>query len=639
MQFKYPEILWALLLLLIPIIIHLFQLRRFRKTAFTNVSLLRKVIAQTRKSRSLKKWLLLITRLLLLASIILGFAQPYFASENLAAKKETVIYLDDSFSMQAQSESLDLLEIAKQDLIKTLPREKEISIFTNIEIFEKVSAEDVQNQLLSLSHTHEQLNLQEVLLKARGLFRNDEDTRQELIIISDFQERMYRSLDSIEGLDVHFVKLSPDPNSNIVLDSVFIGNSSPTQLELRTALTASGEISDIPVSVWNADTLIAKTAAKFGEEGRAVVDISLPKDIVIDGKIELSDTGLQYDNQIYFNINPKEKINILAIGSGQAEFLNRIFLEEEFNLEQFDLSNLNYSDIDKQNLIVLNQIQSIPKSLENAIHSFSRNGGGLVLIPHPNADKDNYNSFMSQYYSSKIGEAVSSSQRITTISFDHPLYKNVFEKSVTNFQYPKVESYYKLSSAAPTILRFENGDPFLIGDNGVFIFTAPLDLINTDFQNSPLVVPSFYNMGALSLQLPALYHSLSSSTRIDIPVTLPSDKIARVVKNDYEFIPLQQSFSNKTTLDFESHPSEDGIFDIVLNDSLISRISFNYPRLESQMNYVDISEAPVSSINSGIPQLFDLVEKNNQVKELWKWFVILALLFVLIEVLVQKLVK
>ena len=76
MQFKYPELLWALLLLLIPIIIHLFQLRRFQKEAFTNVKLLKHIKLQTRKSSQLKKWLTLLTRLLLLACIIVAFTQP-----------------------------------------------------------------------------------------------------------------------------------------------------------------------------------------------------------------------------------------------------------------------------------------------------------------------------------------------------------------------------------------------------------------------------------------------------------------------------------------------------------------------------------------------------------------------------------
>jgi len=109
MLFKHPELLWALFLLLIPIFIHLFQLRRFKKTPFTNVKFLQKLVSESRRSNSLKKWLLLFTRMLLLSAIILSFAQPFFANESVLKEKETVIYLDDSFSMQAKADNGTLL--------------------------------------------------------------------------------------------------------------------------------------------------------------------------------------------------------------------------------------------------------------------------------------------------------------------------------------------------------------------------------------------------------------------------------------------------------------------------------------------------------------------------------------------------
>ncbi|MGI9547470.1 MAG: BatA domain-containing protein [Flavobacteriaceae bacterium] len=639
MQFKYPELLWALFLLLIPIIIHLFQLRKFKKTAFTNVSLLKRVQAQTRKSRSLKKWLLLITRILLFASIILAFAQPFLASETALAEKETVIYIDDSFSMQARTESSDLLELAVQDLIKKLPPDKEVSLFTNVQTFLRVTPAEFQNELLSLTHTHKQLSMSEVILKARSLFQGDTDGGKEFVVISDFQELMFNLNDSISGIDVHLVQLQPEHTSNIALDSVYISNSSPTQLELKATLKASGEVENSPVSIWNADTLIAKTAAKFNDSGRAEVDFSLPKDLVIDGRIEIADAGLGYDNQIYFNISKKKKIRVLVIGSKPKDFLERIYLEAESVLATYDLANLNYSDIDQQNLIILNQLNTIPASLQDVLYSYTSGGGSLVVIPSLEADLQSYNSLLSRYSRSRYTQLVESEQQITTISFDHPLYKNVFEKSVRNFQYPKVSAHFKMNSSAPAVLRLQNGNPFLVGDSGIYIFSAPIDQENTNFQNSPIIVPSFYNMGALSLNLPALYHSLNSTTKIDIPVSLPSDKIAKVVKNEYEFIPLQQSFSNKTTLDFEEHPSEDGIFDIVLGDSLVRRISFNYPRIESDLTYADLSSVSVSSKNTDVTSLLNNMEKDNKVNELWQWFVILALLFVLTEVLVQKIIK
>ncbi|HMB64654.1 MAG TPA: BatA domain-containing protein, partial [Eudoraea sp.] len=176
MQFKYPELLWALFLLLIPIFIHLFQLRRFKKTPFTNVKLLQKVVAESRRSSTLKKWLLLFTRLLLFAALILAFTQPFLANKTALSKKETVIYLDNSFSMQAKQNEGTLLEIAVQDLIETIPRENTFSLFTNEDTYTRVTLKEIQNELLTLQYTHRQLQLDEIWLKAQTLFSDDKNT-------------------------------------------------------------------------------------------------------------------------------------------------------------------------------------------------------------------------------------------------------------------------------------------------------------------------------------------------------------------------------------------------------------------------------------------------------------------------------
>ena len=119
MQFYHPEVLYALALLIIPILVHLFQLRRFQKEYFTNVKFLKKISLQTRKSSRIKKWLILSTRLLALACIILAFAQPYIPSEKSDSSPiETVIYLDNSYSMQALGKKGRLLERSIQELLE-----------------------------------------------------------------------------------------------------------------------------------------------------------------------------------------------------------------------------------------------------------------------------------------------------------------------------------------------------------------------------------------------------------------------------------------------------------------------------------------------------------------------------------------
>ena len=122
MQFKHPEFLYFLFLLAIPILVHLFQLRRFQKEYFTNVRFLKELSMQTRKSSKIKKWLLLCTRLLLLTLLILAFAQPYFKAKDDNNKgNEMVILQDNSFSMQAKRNKGELLKSAVQDILENTP--------------------------------------------------------------------------------------------------------------------------------------------------------------------------------------------------------------------------------------------------------------------------------------------------------------------------------------------------------------------------------------------------------------------------------------------------------------------------------------------------------------------------------------
>ena len=169
MQFKHPEILYALCLLIIPIIIHLFQLRRFQKEAFTNVAFLKQVVIQTRKSSQLKKWLTLLTRMVLLACVIIAFAQPFTSkSTTFSTTPETVIYLDNSFSLQAKGEQGELLKRAVQDMIDEINPDDKISILTNDAVFKNTTIKTIQNDLLQLEYASNQMPYDAALLKSKN---------------------------------------------------------------------------------------------------------------------------------------------------------------------------------------------------------------------------------------------------------------------------------------------------------------------------------------------------------------------------------------------------------------------------------------------------------------------------------------
>ena len=640
MLFKHPELLWALLLLLIPIFIHLFQLRRFKKTPFTNVKILKKVVAESRKSNSLKKWLLLFTRLLLLTALIIAFAQPFIPGKSALKSNEIVIYLDNSLSMQAKMGTATLLENMVQGILKSVPEENIFTLFTNDKIFREVRIGDIKNDLLALPYSNNQLQLKEINLKAKTLFSEAVGAQKDLVLISDFQKRIGpSSTDSLPDINRHLVKMTPENLVNISIDTVFINSISSENLDLKSILSTNAELDNTPVSLYNGEKLIAKTSVTFNKNKKGEVIFTIPANELINGEILISDSGLNYDNQLYFNLAKQDKIKVLSVGDADSDFLRRIYDKEVFQYSNLSLKSLNYSLLESQNLIILNELNAVPIALQNALQAFKNAGGSLAVIPSGQANMENYNSFLMGLSNTMLISSVMEERKISQIAFAHPLYKNVFEKEVTNFQYPSVNSFYSIKSAMPKILSYQSGDPFLVGEDGTYLFTAPISKENSNILNSPLIVPTLYNMGMASLKIPRIYEMIGSKTTVDIPVNLTKDRILKVSQKDFEFIPFQQSFTNKTTLTFDDYPEISGIYNITDEGKIIKNISFNFPREESQLHYMDLDELNASSKNNNISALFQNIENDNSINELWKWFIILALAFIFIEVLIQKFLK
>ncbi|WP_285655364.1 BatA domain-containing protein [Allomuricauda sp. NBRC 101325] len=639
MQFKHPEILWSLFLLIIPILIHLFQLRRFKKTPFTNVAMLQKVVAESRKSNSIKKWLLLFTRLLLLAALIIAFAQPFSSSVTALQEKETVIYLDDSFSMQAKNNGFSLLERAIQDLIKNSEQEQVFSLFTNEKTLANVTIKDIQNSLLTLRFSPKQLNLNEIGLKANTLFSNSSASIKNLIVISDFQQLLLDSNAELDStLNVHLVPLRPQDIGNVSIDSIYFEDNSSEQASLKVLLSGGNEEDNLPISLYNNEVLIAKSAAKFSSNGNAEVLFTVPNNQELNGRLFISESGLSFDNTFYFNINTPEKVKVVAISNSDGDYLNRLFQGEEFEFQKFTLNQFNYSALDGQQVVILNDLTSIPSSLQNVLNGFKNNGGTVIIVPAVDSDINNYNALLSSLGRTRFTEKIVQPSNITQIAFDHPLYTNVFEKEVTNFQYPTTQTHFKLQGRLPNILSLQGGEPFLVGLDGVYVFSTSLDLKNSNFINSPLIVPTFYNMSQSGSKSPELYQTLGEPNSIDITTETSGDNILKVAKEGYEFIPLQQNFPNRVRLSFDQLPTEDGIYSVMQNEQVLKKISFNYPRWESELKYLSINELPKTSTQDSVAELFDYLKADNNITAYWKWFVILALLLALVEVIIQKFV-
>lgn len=641
MQFKHPELLYALFLLVIPIIVHLFQLRKFKKVPFTNVAFLKAATLKTRKSAQIKKWLILCTRMLVLAALVFAFAQPFTSKTDvLNTKKETVIYLDNSFSMQAKGNNGELLKRAVQDLINNIPKDENISLFTNNTVYKNTNIQAIKNDLLQLDYTSATLNPETALLKSKSLFETETNGLKHIILISDFQgqnNNLNFEQDTLTNL--HFVKLEPVNTNNASIDSAYISNTTPANIELTVRLKQSGTpVENLPISLYNNEALIAKTSVDLKDQTSTT--FLLPVNEIINGKLSINDAHLQFDNELYFNINTASKINVLSITETDDSFLKRLYNAEEFNYSSTTANQLNYNILEGQHLIILNELNTIPIPLIAAVNSFLNQGGTMVVIPSNTITISSYNSLLANH-AMRFNDVLTTEKRITTINYSHPLYSHgVFEKQVSNFQYPKVKSLYDIASnTASQVLGFEDDKAFLYQNRNTFVFTSALNTNNSNFKNSPLIVPTFYNMAKFSFKIPQLYYTIGKENRFDVDTALQQNEILALVNNDINIIPRQQYFNNKVVVHTSEAPTEAGIYNIKNKTETLANVSYNYNRQESDLVYNDLSSMNDVSLSESITEIFETLKRDSKVNALWKWFVIFALALLLIEMLILKYFK
>ncbi len=646
MQFKHPEILYFLFLLVIPILVHLFQLRKFKKELFTNVKFLKELSIQTRKSSKIKKYLLLATRMLLLTALILAFAQPFFkAKDSKNANNEMYIVLDNSFSMQAKGKKGELLKRAIQDLLEHTPENQTFSLVTSSDNFWNTDIKSVQRDLQDLKYSATPFQLSAVLAKIKA---HKTAFRKDIVIITDAVGVPQDQLKGItENENLYFVIPEAEQTKNIAIDSVYIHQTLEKFYEIGVKLEAfGGEFEDIPIALYNQNKLVAKTLVSLGGKTQEI-KFTIPKQD-FHGYVNITDNGLDYDNTYYFSISKPEKSNVISIGEPEkSNFLSRIYTAEEFNYANYPLSGLDYNSIDKQDAIVLNELKDIPQALQTTLKSFVQKGGNLIVIPSAEASVANLNALMTNFGSVQFSDLESNEKMVTKINFSHPLYSTVFDKKVTNFQYPNTKTSFSLNSAAPTVLGYNDQSPFLSSvQNGiatVYVFAAPLNKVNSNFQNSPLIVPTFYNMAQSTQKTGVNAIAIGENKPFIIETLLSKDEIV-TIKNDNaankeEFIPVQQILNNKVKLTFNDNPKEAGNFGVYNNAQKVDNISFNYLRSESNLENQNSNIADGFKEISDIESVFNTLQADRSDSQIWKWFVLLALLFITFEVLIQKFVK
>ncbi len=236
MHFLHPTFLWALASLVIPIIIHLFYFRRFKKVYFSNVRQLEEIKEETSSRNKIKNLLILLSRLLAIAALVFAFAQPYIPTGDDIKKGNNAVsvFVDNSYSMNALNDEIPLIDIAKEkarQIIGAYSEEDRFQILTHD--FEGhhqrlVSKEDA---LLLIDEIHPTPSVKMVskIINRQKQAIDAKEENEILYLISDFQAAIsdFDSFKSDTTSELNLLPLQAVQEKNVSIDSAWLESPVP----------------------------------------------------------------------------------------------------------------------------------------------------------------------------------------------------------------------------------------------------------------------------------------------------------------------------------------------------------------------------------------------------------------------------
>ena len=679
MSIVYPNFLWAFFILLIPMIVHLFNFRRYKTIYFSRVKFLQEVVEDSKSGAKLKHLLVLLSRLLLLSCLVLAFAQPYIpAEEGEMTENLTSIYLDNSYSMQSEGTDGDLLNEVKNqaiEIVKSFAENERVNLLTtDLNSIDQrfYSKSEIIDRIKEVNYSAKSTDLKAALRMQTDILNNAaEEGNRRIFILSDFQKETndLTELDLPEIL-TYYYKANAVNVENIFIDSVWFESpvhrvNSPVEVHFRVQNNSPADLTD----------LIIRLSINGNDPGPKRV--SIPANSFIEDKITFTDrspgikeaklsieTGqLFFDDDFFFTYTIKESVDILLVDNRDqsGNNLTQLYgLEDYYNASNVNIESLVPEDFEDKELIVLQNIDKIPSGIMELLDQGMKNGGTVVLIPGKNTDAASWNSYLGKQQLPSLNGLDTSRTELSYFNSDDPLYTGVFESKPENYKHPKVFSKYRLglsnSQQFITLFGTSPTSPFMLywqrGNGKIVLLSAPLDPAFTNFQNHALFAATFLRVAETASFQKPLYMTIGKMNNFPLQTAVsekdPIHLINEALKVDV--IPLLINVANARAISFshlENTISAAGFYELTDQNEFTETVGLNYSRAESYVDPFSAEEVDEQFLNAGWTnaKAFELNAQGkvqiNQLKatEYWRILLILALIFVGVEILLLKLWK
>jgi hypothetical protein len=661
MQFVYPQMLWALSLLAVPIIIHLFNFRRYQKIVFSSLRFLTGSTAVNKKQQQLKKWLILFTRLLAFFALVLAFAQPYFPLNN-AIKKQAenivAIYIDNSFSMDAVGTDGIALEVAKNkaaELIQMQAATTKFLLVTND--FEgkhqHLINKEIALQFVSEIKTSYQTKLlSDINARIKQLTNDYTFTQKTAYFISDFQYPFFNLTDYDSLMQYNMVPVKTNWKNNISIDTAyintpFIQSGKPVTVEAVISNYGNSSVENIPVTLKVNQVHKSLQNANVGSNSKSKIQFTftLNDTGIANISLHLTDYPITFDDEYFLSVKPNASANVLLLNAqADASAIDKVYgLDAFYHLNLQSVNQINYNQFKNQELIILYQPEEISSGLMSELDKYLQGGGCLLIIP----GNASVNSYLN-----KLGVLLEPTThtplQIENINTKDALFNGVFTDVPKIADWPKVFKTNKLNiqtnSNAQVLLQLNNGWPYLVRTNylngKIYVLAGGLGISETTLTNHALFVPLMLNMPLTSKRFGKHNYTLENNTQVTLKCDL-KESLVTVQHNNKMFVTEAKLVNGKWQINTGNQFNAAGFWEVINKGLTVDFIAVNYLRLESNPQFEN-----EKNINKNITWIADdlkIYEASLKLlengKTLWFWFLLAAFLMLFAEVFIIRFVK
>ena len=671
MRFLYPNMLWGLFALLIPILIHLFNFRRHKLVYFSNTAVLRSIQQENAKTRKLKYLVTLLLRCLFIAALVLAFAFPYRPEKQLNVNTENNlvgIYIDNSMSMKGQSQRTTLIEDARQsarDLVHKLNPSNRYLLMTNsfeIQNEYPMNQEEMLDQLDRMNADGAPAPMGEVIDRFEMLGKQHGFETSTLFVYSDFQSSTFdlSAAKADTAMQVVVVPMMPEFKTNLYIDSVWLASpvvqpGLTNDLNVRIVNQGDKEVKGLPITFTMNGAMAASTTVDLEKNGTQEVVMQF----VVDGtgdqrcSVSLNDHPITFDDTYDFVLGVRPSLSVVELGQEHTSCALLFEDDEQFRYTLMEPSRFDLDQLAKAQFIIVNETANLNETLQQTLLNCVSDGAAMMVFPSKSDPKNN--AFLLNKLGLTVMELDSNATVAQDLALRHEFFSDVILDMPQHADLPKVKKHLRMrSNGVPNaLLIMQNGDPMLfsesMGQGQAFVMTTTLDSKWSDLADHSLFVPMMVKMALLGGRVSRLSYTIGQDKMLVLnDMSLEGDHhiLFTDAERTFEMMPASDVRNGKVYLYLNDNLPSAGFYDLLVNDSLNRVTAWNESRVESRMEFADRDEIEPVFKKAGFDvaavldttdfATADLVEAMAHQASQWKLFALIALLALLGEILVLR---